>query len=237
MHLVARPGRQRAGRRGAGRGAGRPAQRAKPRRSRSPPTDVLMTLVRPAARVACSATSSPATPPTRPFGKARATPLPRGRHPCRDGLVEIATAPRWVPRMLATLDDPGLTGYFAAHPDAATRPETAEVMGPVLHAWLSARTRTECFEQATLATRLAGVYPVTQPGDLLNRPALRRPRLLRRVRSPGGRPPAAARRRRGGWATAGSRRAAPPPTSASTTRRSSTASWARTRARRPERRG
>ena len=105
----------------------------------------------------------------RPFGKARATPLPRGRHECRDGLVEIVTAPGWVHRMLATLDDPGLTGYFAEHPDAATRPETAEVIEPVLLAWLSARTRTECFEDATLGHGWP-VFPLYPPHDVVNSP-------------------------------------------------------------------
>ena len=105
----------------------------------------------------------------RPFGKTRATPLPRGRHQCRDGLVEIVTAPPWVPRMLATLDNPELTGYFAEHPDAAVRPETAEQIQPVLRAWLSARTRTECFEQATLAHGWP-VFPVYPPHDVVNSP-------------------------------------------------------------------
>jgi crotonobetainyl-CoA:carnitine CoA-transferase CaiB-like acyl-CoA transferase len=105
----------------------------------------------------------------RPFGAARDTPLPRGRHQCLDGQVEIVTAPPWVPRMLATLDDPALSAYFADHPDAAVRPETADQIEPVLTAWLASRTRTECFEQATLGHGWP-VFPVNPPHDVVNSP-------------------------------------------------------------------
>ena len=104
---------------------------------------------------------------TRPFGGTRANSLPFGRYPCADGFVVLACAPRWVPRMLATLGDEGLAGFFAAHPDAATLPETVDVLEPVLTRWLSAHTRDECFAQATLA-RGWPVFPVNQPGDLLD---------------------------------------------------------------------
>jgi crotonobetainyl-CoA:carnitine CoA-transferase CaiB-like acyl-CoA transferase len=102
----------------------------------------------------------------RPFGAARATPLPRGKHQCLDGQVDIVTSPAWVPRMLATLNDPGLTHFFAEHPDAAMRIETAELLEPVLHAWLATRTRAECFEQATLAHGWP-VFPVNPPHDVV----------------------------------------------------------------------
>jgi CoA:oxalate CoA-transferase len=105
----------------------------------------------------------------RPLSRMTAGPLPGGRYQCRDGLVAIVTHPGWVPRMLATLDDPGLAGYFAEHPDAATRPETAGRIKPVLRAWLSARTRTECFEQATLAHGWP-VFPVYPPHDVVHSP-------------------------------------------------------------------
>jgi crotonobetainyl-CoA:carnitine CoA-transferase CaiB-like acyl-CoA transferase len=102
----------------------------------------------------------------RPFGRARETPLPRGKHQCLDGQVDIVTSPAWVPRMLATLNDPGLTRFFAEHPDAAVRIETAELLEPVLHAWLATRTRAECFEQATLAHGWP-VFPVNPPHDVV----------------------------------------------------------------------
>ncbi|HEY2286797.1 MAG TPA: CoA transferase [Streptosporangiaceae bacterium] len=105
----------------------------------------------------------------RPFGGDRPPILPMGRHQCRDGLVEIATIPRWLPRMLATLQDPGLDAWFAARPDAWRDPETAAVVLPVLRQWLATRTRAECFAQATLAHAWP-VYPVSQPGDLLDDP-------------------------------------------------------------------
>jgi crotonobetainyl-CoA:carnitine CoA-transferase CaiB-like acyl-CoA transferase len=106
---------------------------------------------------------------TRPFGAGRALYLPAGYYQCADGWVVVATAPRWVPRMLATLGDPGLNEYFAAHPDAAYRPETTEVLAAPLNRWLAAHGRLACFEQAVLAHGWP-VFPVNQPGDVLADP-------------------------------------------------------------------
>jgi crotonobetainyl-CoA:carnitine CoA-transferase CaiB-like acyl-CoA transferase len=104
---------------------------------------------------------------TRPFGGASRSVLPAGRKQAKDGWVEMATMPIWVPRMLATLDDEALTGYFKDHPDFLLRPETAERIHPVLSAWLAARTRKECFEQAVLQHGWP-VYPVNEPRDVIN---------------------------------------------------------------------
>jgi CoA:oxalate CoA-transferase len=106
---------------------------------------------------------------TRPFGAGRAMTLPSGHYRCADGYVVIASTPRWVPRMLATLADPGLDQYFAAHRDAAFRPETTAVLAPVLDRWLAGHGRLECFEQATLAHGWP-VFPVNQPGDVIDDP-------------------------------------------------------------------
>lgn len=105
----------------------------------------------------------------RPFGSDPAGPLPGGRWPCANGFVDIATLPRWVPRMLATLRDPAADEYFAAHPNAWREPETATVVRPALDRWLATRTMAECFAQATL-THGWPVYPVSRPGDLLTDP-------------------------------------------------------------------
>jgi crotonobetainyl-CoA:carnitine CoA-transferase CaiB-like acyl-CoA transferase len=103
---------------------------------------------------------------SRPFGGSAGGVLPRGRNRCKDGWVEIATMPIWVPRMLAALGDAELTEYFAQHKDAATRPETAERVQPVLAAWLAERTMAECFETATLRNGWP-VYPIYEPRDVL----------------------------------------------------------------------
>lgn len=105
----------------------------------------------------------------RPFGSDPAGPLPGGRWQCADGFVDIATLPRWVPRMLATLQEPAVDEYFAMHPDAWREPETATVVLPALRRWLATRTKAECFQQATLAHGWP-VYPVSRPGELLNDP-------------------------------------------------------------------
>ena len=103
---------------------------------------------------------------SRPFGGSAAGVLPRGRNRCKDGWVEIATLPVWVPRMLATLGDAELTAYFAEHPDAPARPETAERVRPILAAWLAEHTMAECFDAATLQHGWP-VYPVYGPRDVL----------------------------------------------------------------------
>lgn len=103
---------------------------------------------------------------SRPFGGSAASVLPRGRNKCVDGWVEIATLPVWVPRMLATLADDDLTAYFTEHPDAITRPETAEHVQPVLQKWLADRTMAECFDAATLQHGWP-VYPIYGPRDVL----------------------------------------------------------------------
>jgi crotonobetainyl-CoA:carnitine CoA-transferase CaiB-like acyl-CoA transferase len=105
----------------------------------------------------------------RPFGGSRAMTLPSGHYPCADGYVVIASTPRWVPRMLATLGDPGLSQYFAGHPGAAFAPETPATVAPVLDRWLAANSRAQCFAQATLAHGWP-VFPVNRPGDLLDDP-------------------------------------------------------------------
>ncbi|MCL8209106.1 MAG: CoA transferase [Actinomycetia bacterium] len=105
----------------------------------------------------------------RRVGQPPRGPLPRGIYPCADGWVDIATVPAWVPRMLATLGDPDLTAYFRDHPQAAYEPATAERVEPVLHRWLSARTRRQCFEEAVLRHGWP-VYPVQTVADALEDP-------------------------------------------------------------------
>jgi CoA:oxalate CoA-transferase len=108
----------------------------------------------------------------RRLGQPPRGPLPRGLYPCADGLVDIATVPAWVPRMLATLNDPELTAYFKENPHAPYEPATADRVEPVLRRWLSARTRQQCFAEAVLEHGWP-VYPVNTVRDVLEDPHFR----------------------------------------------------------------
>lgn len=100
-------------------------------------------------------------------GTQRLSPAPTGVYPVADGYVQIITIPAWVPRMLATLDDPGLSEHFAT--DAwLIDPATPEVCDEALYPWLLTRTRQEAMEEAE-----AHKWPVTAinlPVELLEDP-------------------------------------------------------------------
>lgn len=98
-------------------------------------------------------------------GTQRLSPVPTGIYPVADGYVQIITIPAWVPRMLATLDDPGLAEHFST--DAwLIDPETPSRCDEVLYPWLLTRTRQEAMEAAE-----ANKWPVTAlnpPVELLD---------------------------------------------------------------------
>jgi crotonobetainyl-CoA:carnitine CoA-transferase CaiB-like acyl-CoA transferase len=99
-------------------------------------------------------------------------PLPWGIYPCADGYVQIATVGAWLDRMLATLDDPELTRFFAEHPEAVFDPATRERIEGPLFTWLLGHTKQECFEAATL-THQWPVFPVNTVEDVMNDPHFR----------------------------------------------------------------
>ncbi|HET7719230.1 MAG TPA: CoA transferase, partial [Acidimicrobiales bacterium] len=87
--------------------------------------------------------------------------------PTADGYVNLATSPAWVPRMLATLQDPELAEHFA-NPAWLVDPETPGRCDEVLYPWLLTRTRQEAMEAAE-----ANKWPVTAlnlPVELLDDP-------------------------------------------------------------------
>ena len=100
-------------------------------------------------------------------GTQRLSPAPTGIYPVVDGYVQIITIPAWVPRMLATLDDPDLAEHFST--DAwLVDPDTPGRCDEVLYPWLLTRTRQEAMEAAE-----ANKWPVTAlnlPVELLEDP-------------------------------------------------------------------
>lgn len=91
--------------------------------------------------------------------------LPNGAFPAEDGYVQIMITQAWLPRMLATVQDPDMTAYFAevaANPALFPRIETKEAIDAGMYPWLLSRTKEEVMEQAQ-----ANKWPVTS----INSPA------------------------------------------------------------------
>lgn len=80
---------------------------------------------------------------------------PTGVYPTEDGNVVIATMPRWIPRMLATLDDPDLSARYA-DPGFADDPDLAEAADTAILTWTLQRTSREAMTAAQ-----ANSWPVT----------------------------------------------------------------------------
>ncbi len=77
--------------------------------------------------------------------------LPNGAFPADDGYVQIMLTQAWLPRMLATVQDPEATAYFAevaANPALFPRIETKEAIDAAMYPWLLSRTKEEAMEQA-----------------------------------------------------------------------------------------
>lgn len=85
--------------------------------------------------------------------------LPNGLLPTADGYVQVVVTPGWIPRMLATINDPTLNELFARvaqDPTLLGRAETKETIDAALYPWLLSRTKQEVMEAAQ-----AHKWPVT----------------------------------------------------------------------------
>jgi crotonobetainyl-CoA:carnitine CoA-transferase CaiB-like acyl-CoA transferase len=89
--------------------------------------------------------------------------------PSADGYVQITTAPRWVPRMLAVLRDDTLAARYAAG-NPLEDPELPQLAFETVLGWTIARTMQEAMEEAQ-----ASGWPVTalkSPAEVLDDPHL-----------------------------------------------------------------
>lgn len=85
--------------------------------------------------------------------------LPNGAFPTEDGYVQIMITQAWLPRMLATVQDPDMIAYFtevAANPALFPRIETKEAIDAGMYPWLLDRTKEAVMEQGQ-----ANKWPVT----------------------------------------------------------------------------
>ena len=83
------------------------------------------------------------------------SPFPTGAFPTADGYVQITTAPRWIPRMLAVLGDATLAARYSAG-DPMADPELPQAAFDAVLGWTIARTSQEAMEAGQ-----AGGWPVT----------------------------------------------------------------------------
>lgn len=130
----------------------------------------------------------------------RISPAPMGVYPVLDGYVQIITIPAWVPRMLATIDDPDLRKAYE-NPAWIFDPTTHEVTDGVLYPWLLERTKQEAMEAAQ-----AHSWPLTalnSPADVIADGHFRERGFMVEVDHPAAgriRQPGAPFRMAGGWA-------------------------------------
>ncbi|MDQ1426017.1 MAG: hypothetical protein QOD72_3515, partial [Acidimicrobiaceae bacterium] len=92
------------------------------------------------------------------------SPFPTGAFPTADGYVQITTAPRWIPRMLAVLGDDALAARYAAG-DPRDDVELAQMAHDAVFGWTLGRT-----SQAAMEEGQAAGWPVTalkSPRDVL----------------------------------------------------------------------
>ena len=85
--------------------------------------------------------------------------LPNGAFPTADGYVQIMLTQAWLPRMLATVQDPDMIAYFtevAANPALFPRIETKEALDAGMYPWLLERTKEAVMEEGQ-----ANKWPVT----------------------------------------------------------------------------
>ncbi|MEZ5236057.1 MAG: CoA transferase [Acidimicrobiales bacterium] len=77
----------------------------------------------------------------------RPGPLPSGVFPTEDGYAFIANMPAWLPRMLATVQDPDLAARYTA-PGWVVDPDLPDQAMAAMFGWAMARGRQAAMEQA-----------------------------------------------------------------------------------------
>lgn len=100
-------------------------------------------------------------------GTSRLSPAPVGIYPVADGYVQIITIPAWIPRMLATIDDPELAEIYSAA-DWMVDPTVPERSDEVLYPWLLTRSKQEV--AAAAQEHRWAVTPVNQPREVVRDP-------------------------------------------------------------------
>lgn len=100
-------------------------------------------------------------------GTSRLSPAPVGIYPTSDGYVQIITVPAWVPRMIATVEDPVFAEIFNAS-DWMLDPTVPGRSDEVLYPWLLSRGKGEAAAKAQ-DNRWA-VTPVNQPAEVVADP-------------------------------------------------------------------
>jgi crotonobetainyl-CoA:carnitine CoA-transferase CaiB-like acyl-CoA transferase len=78
---------------------------------------------------------------------ATISPFPTGAFPTADGYVQITTAPRWIPRMLAVLGDDELAARYAAG-DPLDDVDLPQVAYEAVLSWTLARSSQAAMEEA-----------------------------------------------------------------------------------------
>lgn len=94
--------------------------------------------------------------------------LPNGAYPTDDGYVQIMITQAWLPRMLATVQDPDMNAYFgevAANPALFPRIETKEAIDAGMYPWLLSRTKEEVMEQGQ--ANKWPVTPINSPAEVI----------------------------------------------------------------------
>lgn len=100
-------------------------------------------------------------------GGYRVSPFPMGCRPALDGHVQVSTLVNWIPRMLATIEDPEMEELFD-DPMWLFNEEHPELADTRLVMWTLTKNRQQAMEEAQ--ARSWPVTAVNKPVDLLKDP-------------------------------------------------------------------
>lgn len=93
--------------------------------------------------------------------------LPTGIYPTAEGLVQLATPPAWIDRMLKTLDDADLAAAFS-DPNWVSNPDIGGELEAVFLPWLYKRTKAQAMNDAQ--ENLWAMTAMQDPVELLTDP-------------------------------------------------------------------